>query len=258
MLLHFFGTCAGTAPRPDRRHVSFAVELSGGLYWFDAGEGCSHTAHCMGVPLPRVRKVFLTHTHMDHVGGLANLFWNIRKLTHSRKTEKTDDVDLYIPNLETWDGIWKILKNTEDGFKTSFSIRAHEVADGRLCDTPEIAVTALHNTHLRRTEGEPWRSFSYLIEAEGRRIVFSGDVGKPADLEPFLRGGCDVLMMETGHHTVESVCGYLNQNGFSVGRLLFIHNGADVLRDVADAKRRIAALYGKPFTICEDATSLEV
>lgn len=258
MRLHFFGTCSGTEPKPDRRHVSFAVELPGGLYWFDAGEGCSHTAHVMGVPLLAVRKVFITHTHMDHVGGLANLFWNIRKLTLSRKVKKTDDVDLYIPNLETWDGVRKILMNTEGGFATDFSIHVHEVADGRLCHTPEISVTALHNSHLPRQDNEPWRSFSYLIEAEGRRIVFSGDVGEPADLAEFLRGGCDVLLMETGHHTVEAVCGYLNENRIAVGRLLFLHNGPDIIKDVADAKRRAAGLYGKPFLICEDATSLEV
>ena len=88
MKLWFFGTCSGTEPLPGRHHVSFALESEGGLYWFDAGEGCSYTAKLAGADLLAVKKIFISHTHMDHVGGLGNLLWNIRKLewVEGRKT----------------------------------------------------------------------------------------------------------------------------------------------------------------------------
>ncbi len=64
MRLHIFGTCGGSEPMPGRHHVSFAVEHRDRLYWFDAGESCSYTAHLMcGVDLMRIRAVFISHTH---------------------------------------------------------------------------------------------------------------------------------------------------------------------------------------------------
>ena len=54
---------------------------------------------------------------MDHVGGLGNLFWDIRKLKHVKNQEtKFDEITLYIPEMETWEGFSKILRNTEGGF----------------------------------------------------------------------------------------------------------------------------------------------
>lgn len=58
MKIHIFGTCAGTEPIPGRRHVSFAIERNGYIYWFDAGEGCSYTAHLMGVDLLSIKSIY--------------------------------------------------------------------------------------------------------------------------------------------------------------------------------------------------------
>ena len=257
MKLHFFGTNAGTEPQVSGHHTSFALENQDGLYWFDAGENCSYTAHLMGVPLLNLRKVFISHTHMDHVGGLANLFWNVRKLCWVYQTDKTDPVDLYIPNLETWDGILSILKNTEGGFKTTFEIRPHPVTDGVLYDGEHLKVTAMHNLHLPK-DGDVWRSFSYLIETDGKRIIFSGDIASMDDLAPFLRDGCDILLQETGHHTVEVPCDYLTNGNFPVKKLVFLHNGRDVTKDLDDALARAQKHFSGEVLISRDGTSLEI
>ena len=63
MKLHFLGTCAGTEPMPGRKHASVAVEVGDRLYWFDAGEGCSYTAHLMGLDLLKIKAVFISHLY---------------------------------------------------------------------------------------------------------------------------------------------------------------------------------------------------
>ena len=64
---------------PGRKHVSFAVEKDNKLYWFDAGEGCSYTAHLMGVDLS-LSRAFHQPFPYGPCRRIGNLLWNIRKL----------------------------------------------------------------------------------------------------------------------------------------------------------------------------------
>ena len=79
-------------------------------------------------------------------------------------------IELFIPNLKTWEGIKQVLVNTEGWFKCDFTINASQVEDGIIYNQNGFKVTALHNYHLPKEEGEPWRSFSYLIETEGKKL----------------------------------------------------------------------------------------
>jgi len=257
MIIHFFGTCAGTEPMPGRRHVSFAIETRGDIYWFDAGEGCSYTAHLMNVDLQSVRCVFISHTHMDHVGGLGNLFWNIRKLSTIYNKIKDRQIELFIPNLKTWEGIKQVLENTEGGFQCSFTINTNQIKDGELYNQNGFRVTALHNNHIPKKEGEPWRSFSFLIETEGKRVVYSGDVKSVEDIAPLI-DDCDLLLMETGHHKVEDICNYIKEKGKKVKMLGFIHHGRDILLNSSTQLQKAKDIFSEQVFITEDGTSLEL
>ena len=256
MKLHIFGSCAGTEPMPDYHHTAWAIETQSGIFWFDAGENCSYTAYLMGLDLLRVNAVFISHTHMDHIGGLGNLFWNIRKLTTLDGIQPKRDIELFIPNLESWNAVYSLLRTTEGGFATKFAINAHETADGLLFDDGEVKVEALHNLHLGSTP--PWRSFSYRITCEGKRVIFSGDVRSTSDMDAFLSEGCELLFTETGHHPPEAAAEYIAQHGFRVGRLAYIHNGRIVLDDPEGAERRIRSVWDGDFVVCSDGQTLEL
>ncbi|MBQ4047381.1 MAG: ribonuclease Z [Clostridia bacterium] len=260
MKIHFFGTCSGTRPVAGTHHLSFAIETGGGYYWFDAGETCSYTAHLMGVDLLKIRKIFISHPHMDHVGGLGNLLWTIRKLTQGKNGRQKDgDIHIHIPDLTTLDGFMQVLKNTEGNFEIDFQIFGHEVVDGLVADDGILRVTAQHNGHLPHEDGTPWRSFSYLIEAEDKRIVFSGDIKAVSDLAPLMENGCDALIMETGHHKVADACAELAARDWPIKRLWFAHNGPDILKDVpAAAERAAQSAFAGETHICWDGETLEL
>lgn len=260
MKLHAFGTCSGTEPVRGRRHLSFAIEMKNGIYWFDAGETSSYTAHLMGVDLLKIRSVFISHTHMDHIGGLGNLMWNIRKLRYVKnRLPESKIMEVFIPNLSTFDGIMQVLKNTEGDFKCDFSFEPRRVTDGALYTSPydDFSVTAHHNSHMEKKEGEPWRSFSYEITAEGKRIIFSGDTTL-LEVAKLLDGEVDYFLMETGHHDSGDIVRLVTQEKKEVKNLFFIHNGRNILEDRQAALLDAQNGFGGNVVICEDAQTYEL
>lgn len=260
MKLVFFGTCSGTEPYPGRHHTSFAVEHSEKLYWFDAGENCSYAAHCMGIDLLKTSKIVISHTHMDHIGGLGNLLWNIRKINGVTGGYEGRKLSLYIPQIAAWEGLSKMLSFSEGGFICNFAIEAQEYEDGVLFEEDGLKVTALHNRHMEKSlgEGEKWRSFGFLIEADSKRIVYSGDTGGIEDYAPLLEPKCDILLMETGHHHPVTFVENLLKRPDCPEKLLFTHHGRHILDSFEAINTAVKALMGDRVEILSDGAVLEV
>ncbi len=258
MELYFLGTCSGTEPMPDMNHVSFAIKKDEKLYFFDAGENCARTAHLMGLDLLSIKNVFISHTHMDHVGGLATLLWHIRKLTKVKKTNpRFGDINVFIPNLETFDGVWKILKNTEGNFACDYAMQPTKVKDGVIFDDGNLKVTAFHNHHLQQTEDvTDWLSFSYRIECEGKSIVYSGDVFNYTDLDVVIGDYADLLIIETGHNGVDKVYEYTKNK--NLGRVCFNHHGREIINNPVQSEQKVKDYFKGKAQILRDRTIIEL
>src|SRR5215204_3859551 len=70
--LTFLGTAAST-PSPERGLPALMVGAGGERFLIDCGEGTQRQMLRAGIGLRRLRHVLLTHTHLDHVLGLAGL-----------------------------------------------------------------------------------------------------------------------------------------------------------------------------------------
>ena len=236
--IHFLGTCSGTEPMQDAHHCSFLIKTETAIYWFDAGEGCAHRAYTSGIDVLKTKVLFLSHPHLDHTGGLANLLALFRKLNGRYKTPLRFDNTLRI--FTSARGIVEAAKTICLGPNTAlnFNLPIEDLFDGVIYEDEILRVSAIHNEHLGEDGSNGWHSHSFLIEADGKRIVFSGDVKAPSELDAFLEETCDLLIMETGHHKVKDVCEYAAARG--VKALRFNHHGREILNDRESAERFVA------------------
>ena len=262
MKLTVLGSGAGTEPKPGRKHCSFVIEHAGGVYWFDAGEGCSRTAHLAGIDLLTTRAIFISHPHIDHLAGLPMLMWNLRKI-RSRQEYDADKIIgrticVRIPNMAIWEATAQIVTDAGGGLRRDYTVDAASYQDGAIYDADGLKVTAHHNRHLGQpAAGEQWQSFCLRIEAGGRSVVFSGDVADVEDAYPLL-DGCDLFLMETGHHEAPEVCRRLKDSGQSFGSLGFIHHGRSILADPAGQLAQCREILADNVFFTDDRMALEL
>lgn len=251
--IYVLGSCSGTEPYPGRHHTAWVLEYDGNLYWFDAGETCSYTAHLMGLDLLKIKTVVISHPHLDHTGGLPNLIWTMKKIGIMNNRKEHFTLPMFIPVPEMWDNTRRIL-DSDASLRQFFTVDAKTVADGTIFDDGRIRIEARHNFHMDKPDAEIFRSYSFRITtADGKKIVYSGDVKSWRDMGDFT-ADCDVLLMETGHHAAAAVCAELKEAGCRIGDLIFIHCGREILNDPDGVGMRANKAWGKKVYIAEDAS----
>ncbi|KAF8192461.1 beta-lactamase-like protein [Pholiota molesta] len=68
----FLGT-ASAQPSTTRNHSALALRLGKDVWLFDCGEATQHRLQKSTVKMGKIEKIFITHTHGDHIFGLTAL-----------------------------------------------------------------------------------------------------------------------------------------------------------------------------------------
>lgn len=190
MKLTFIGTSHGV-PEANRRCASMMLTVGENRYMIDAGYPLVTALRPMHVHPREIKGVFLTHMHGDHANGLIEF---VDLLTWQFKDARPS---IFVPEIAARDAIHGWLNVTHGGKGLDNMPVFSEVTEGMFFDDGTLSMTAISNDHL------PDRpSYSYLAQAEGKRVVFSGDLGFDAYAD-FPRAAFeaenDVVVTEAAH-----------------------------------------------------------
>ena len=178
--------------------TSILVQAGGKNYLVDAGEGCNRGLVLQGLAPSFVHAVIITHMHIDHTSGLPMLAVLAQKYRRYAKDihpvcllpdERAADV------LKAWcDVNYDTIKDME--FRTY-----HE---GEAYSDDAIRITAYPNEHLSPIKDREAHSYSLKIEAEGKSVIFSGDISDVAhdfsDFNVDAAKDCDIAFLELTHY----------------------------------------------------------
>ena len=193
MKITFFGTGAAT-PRKNHRNTSIFFEIGEHKYIFDMGCNVVEDLHNRDIDCGEIDAIFISHMHGDHSSGLIPFLSNIDRpaLFH------IDPLIFLPPPMEqTIDAYVAWRKCASHREQRTF--RFQEIESGTFYDDGTLKVTAYRTRHC-------WMSFAFLLEAEGKRVFFSGDFSREPETEfPYeiLEQPLDAAICELGHFPAE-------------------------------------------------------
>jgi ribonuclease BN (tRNA processing enzyme) len=190
--LILLGTGGGPRPRTASSASAQVILLNDDAYVVDCGNGVARQLVFAGVPLPRLRHIFLTHHHSDHnadYGNLISLAWAaglqsrvdtwgpppLEKMTALFFQMNASDIEARIAD--------------ESRVPLVPLVHVHELSEsGPVIQNDRVKVTATLVNHPPMVP-----AFAYRFDTADRSIVISGDTARSDNLIKLARGA-DVLV----------------------------------------------------------------
>lgn len=189
MKITFLGTSHGV-PQPGRRCSCTMIQTGGNTYFIDMGISPINDMMEMDVDIGSVKGIFITHPHSDHTDGMAEY---CSLLSWFFTDRERFDPKIYIPYMKLKDGIVAFFAAQSGNL---YDFKFTQIDPGVIYDDGVLRVTAYPTLHC-----QPRPSYAFLLEAEGKRVLFTGDIAHPTKDFPIsvFDAPLDLLVCEGAH-----------------------------------------------------------
>ena len=212
------GTAHGD-PTPIRFNTSSLLDCAQGRVLIDAGTPVLALLIRQGIDPNSVHEVVITHMHEDHFGGLPDLM----KFAAKRRAPGSRPLRIHLPEAAAVEPIRNFVQAAHRPVPEEFvtfavlTAGSRTVADG-------VKVTAFPTRHFGN-EKLDYPSYALALEAEGKRLVVTGDLR--SDFSDFPKeafgGGADLGCCELTHYDLAAALPILAQA--PVKKMVFHHIG---------------------------------
>lgn len=245
MRLITLGTSHGS-PTMTRNCSAFILDIKGELYLFEAGAPVNALMIRKSLPFEKLRAVFVSHTHEDHIGGVPGLIKSL-----ARRTDNDPATQIFLPEEQAIPAVTAFVAVTHRLWNDK-QLSLAAISAGEVYQDENIRVTAYLTRHCDN-ENKDFPSFAFAVEAEGKLLVFTGDVSR--HLQDFPVAAFDreaVCIMECQHYQPQIAAEILRK--LPISRFIGVHISDKWDKDPEGFK---AALGDVPFPVELSADGME-
>ena len=247
------GSASGM-PNPDRNGSGYLLQVGESLSLFDCGSGVAASFLRNGFDITRLDRIFISHTHADHVSDLAVFVQMLHGQSVGRRLDVYLPEDFIRPFQVYLAGLYLIEE------RLRFDLRLHGYGEGVIYDDT-FRVEAVPNSHQSvlipefRQHGYPNRMecFSFLVTVDDKRVLYSGDVGSFDDIQRLL-DDLDLAIVEITHFEVDQLLAYIPDS--NVKKYILTH--LSEREAVRQLDRTIARMGIEKVGLAEDGLWLEL
>jgi ribonuclease BN (tRNA processing enzyme) len=261
----------GGAANADRRQaclfLTWGDDAHGGRVLLDTGNGMDVVRQILasGFAPDGVRDIFVSHQHMDHVGGLEPLLlWSVIRSLETRGRAPTEPTRVYAEPrvIRGIRGLFEAIASAAPRLMGD-SLQLVPVTDGATLPLRGGArLTAFLVDHQPVDGG----AMGCIVELDGRRLAYSGDT-RPVHRLIEAAQGADVLIHEAGgldehgaetHRQGHSTAGDVGRvaKAAGVGRLVLTHMPTEAL--ATSMLGEAADSFGRPVELANDHGELRL
>lgn len=180
---------SGTSvPHPQRASSSYWLETASGSLALDLSGAAPHRMAQEGLDWAGLDAIWISHFHLDHVGGLAPFLFGTKHAPQTQGRRKP-------LTIFGGYGLKKLLRAFDEAndyglLKQPFAVEIREIAPRSKVEIlPGLTARTLSTPHTRESLA------LRLTDAEGAALVYTSDTGYTEALSAFAHNA-DLLMME--------------------------------------------------------------